>query len=136
MTYKADFIVEDGVLHVRLDGQFPPELLHAPGNVFTPFIDACAEHGSCKVLFDARHLEVKLDTVKIFRAGVDAALACHAGLRMAFVARKDMIDSFFEEVARNRGALIGVFTDFDKAGEWLAKQQVPAGARRAVHAGS
>jgi hypothetical protein len=136
MPYLTEFSVEDGVLHVQLAGQFPPELLRATGNVFTPVIDACATHGCFKVLIDARHLEVKLDTVKLFRAGVDAALASHRGLRLAFVARDDMLDGFFEEVARNRGALIGVFTEFDRACEWLAKQRLPAGAPRPLHAGT
>ena len=136
MAYLAEFNVADDILHVQLGGQFPPELLRAPDNVFTPVINACAVHGCFRVLIDARHLEVRLDTVKLFRAGVDAAFASHGGLRLAFVAREDMIDGFFEEVARNRGALIGVFTDLDKACGWLAKQRVPASFPRVAHAGS
>jgi hypothetical protein len=123
MGYQQEFRVESGVLHAQLSGVFPHDLLREHDNVFQPLADACARGNCSKALIDARKLEAGLNTLDMFRAGVDAALLSHTGVRVAFVAREDMIDLFFAEVARNRGALIGVFTDFEAAGQWLAKQK-------------
>jgi hypothetical protein len=119
--YKQDFRFEDGVLEVRLSGKFPDELLRQGKNLFQPLVDACLSYQCRKALIDARHLEVNFGTMAMFQAGKDAGSMGRAGIRIALLARDDMIDSFFEDVAANRGGDIAVFTDMDAARTWLER---------------
>ena len=117
--YKQEFKFENGVLIVRLSGTFPNELLRSEQNLFQPLIDEC-ETQNCKLaLVDARNLHVNFSTMSIFRAGEDAAALNRFGFRVALVAREDMLDPFFADVAFNRGGNVGVFTDIDTARTWL-----------------
>ena len=117
--YGQEFRVENDVLHVRLSGKLPNDLLDKEENLFQPLIDACLAQKCKKALVDVRDLKVDFDTMAMFRAGVDAAFLSRIGLRVALLAREDMIDPFFDNVARNRCAAMGVFTDMDSASEWL-----------------
>jgi len=119
--YQVDFQILNGVLHVQLSGTFPNELLHKGENAFQPLIDACAEYGCKKALIDARDLQVDFDTLDLFEIGGDTAILTRAGLQVALLAREDMLDSFFQDVAYNRGSLVRVFTDKNTASEWLEK---------------
>jgi hypothetical protein len=119
--YDEDFQFVDGVLQVRLSGEFPKELLSQGKNLFQPLIDACTAQECKTALVDARDLKVDFDTVALFQAGNDAAFMARLGLKVALVARKDMIDSFFYNVAYNRGGDLGVFTDLGAARAWLEK---------------
>jgi hypothetical protein len=120
--YIEDFRFEDGVLHVRLSGEFPMERLHKGQNLFQPLVDACATHKCDKALIDARDLQVNMDTLEMFQAGEDVVSVTSKGLRTAILAREDMLDRFFEDVAVNRGAIVKVFTDLETARDWLEKQ--------------
>ena len=117
--YSQEFQVENDVLHVRLSGTLPNDLLDREENLFQPLIEACSTQKCKKALVDVRDLKVDFDTTAMFRAGVDAAFLSRIGLRVALLAREDMIDPFFGNVAQNRGAVIGVFTDLDSATDWL-----------------
>lgn len=119
--YIEEFKFEDQVLQVRLSGNFPDDLLRKQGNVFQPLIDACATNKCRKALIDARELSVGLNTFQMFDAGENAVIFEQLSLRVALVARDDMIDPFFENVVSNRGGKIGVFTDKEKALAWLGK---------------
>ncbi|MDH4230975.1 MAG: hypothetical protein OEW04_02975 [Nitrospirota bacterium] len=119
--YNEDFRFEGGVLHVHLSGKFPNELLGRGENLFQRLIDACSAHNCKKALIDARDLQVDFDTMALFRAGQDAAFLTRVGLRIAMLAREDMLDPFFDTVVANRGGRIGIFTDMDSARDWLHK---------------
>ena len=118
-TYKEDFQLEDDLLSVRLSGKFPNERLHTSDNAFQPLIDECARRQRKKALIDATTLQVRLDTMELLRAGTDAARLARFDLRIAVIARRDMLDSLFEDVAVNRGGNVRVFTDSDIARAWL-----------------
>lgn len=120
-AYNEQFSLEDGVLHVRLAGTFPAGRLSRSGNVFQPLIDACTELGCTMALIDARELRVDLGTTGLFQAGQDAARAARMGLRIALLARPDMVDPFFDDVTRNRGAEIGIFMHAEAALDWLRR---------------
>lgn len=120
--YNEEFRFEDGVLHVRLSGEFPNELLTSGINLFQPLIDACSSYGCRRALVDARELKVDLGTMGLFQAGADLASITLMGLNVALLAREDMIDPFFETVAANRGGTVQLFTDREAAQAWLKKK--------------
>ena len=120
--YHQSFQVKKGVLHVRLSGEFPDELLSNLENLFQPLIDACTEHNCQKVLIDVRGLQVHFDTLAMFRSGKDAALLANLGLCVAMVAREDMLDPFFENVASNRSGQVCIFTNKSSALDWIRSQ--------------
>lgn len=117
--YSENFHYEDGVLYVRLTGEFPNELLNEAQNLFKPLIDACLAHECNKALIDATDMECNIGTMGMFRAGKDTVALTIYKIRAAFLAREDMIDRFFEDVATIRGANIRVFTDAEDALDWL-----------------
>lgn len=117
--YIEEFVFKDQVLQVHLSGNFPNELFHKEENLFQPLIDACSTHKCKKVLVDARDLTVNFDTFQTYDAGKNAAILSHLSLRVALLAREDMIDPFFENVVSNRGGKIGLFTDKQAALAWL-----------------
>lgn len=119
--YNEDFRLEDGVLHVRLTGTFPDELLHSGHNLFQPLIDACSNHDCRRALIDARGLTVAMDTAGLFQAGKDVVSLTKMGITVAIIAREDMLDPFFETVAANRGGTVRVFTEMDTARAWLER---------------
>lgn len=121
--YNEDFQFEGGVLYIRLSGKFPNELLGKGENLFQPLVNACSTHSCEKALIDARDLQVDFSTTAMFQAGVDAASVTRSGLRIAIVAREDMIDPFFDDVVFNRGGHVSIFTDIGTAQDWLRREQ-------------
>jgi hypothetical protein len=121
MKYNEEFRFEEGVLHIRLSGKFPNELLDKWKNCFQPLIDACSAHNCKKTLIDARDLQVNFSTMEMYKAGQDAASATRVGLRIAILARKDMIDPFFDDVVHNYCGPVGIFMDMDTARDRLQK---------------
>ncbi|MBN1433417.1 hypothetical protein JW921_01575 [Candidatus Fermentibacterales bacterium] len=121
--YEEGFRLEDGVLHVRLSGEYPMERLRGEQNVFQPVIDSCSSNDCRKVLVDARNLETDFDTMELFRAGADVASLARNGIRVALLAREEMLDPFFEDVAVNRGGNVAIFTDDAEALAWLRGPQ-------------
>ena len=119
-SYKQEFRVENRVMNVQLSGTFPNERLAMKENLFRPLLEACKKDNCPMAIVDARQLQVDFDTTALFRAGVDAASMNEFGLGVALVARKDMIDPFFDDVTHNRGARVKVFTDLESARAWVA----------------
>ena len=119
--YHQSFRVEKGVLYVHLSGKFPDELLHTLDNLFQPLIDACSAANCKKALVDARDLQVHFDTSALFRSGKDAASLAGLGIRIALLAKEDMLEPFFDNVAYNRGGQVGIFTDIDSARDWIER---------------
>ncbi len=126
--YERDFRVEGNLLRVTLAGTYPKERLEGRANVFDPLIEVCRDDRCRGAVIDARELDVELDTLEQFRAGMDAASLNQYGFYVAFVARQEMLSGFFRDVLRNRGALAAIFTDMDSAMNWI-RERVPDGAR-------
>ena len=123
MSYLQEFRVEGGVVHVRLSGTYPNERLALKENLFKPLIDECKRENCHEAIVDARELQVEFDTVALFRAGVDAAALNGYGLRVALIAREDMISTFFDDVVHNRAAQVQVFTDLESARTWIHERR-------------
>jgi hypothetical protein len=128
--YKVEIKLEDGVLNARVSGQFPYERLEKPENAFERFIDACSAYQCNKILVDSRELRAKFSTSQLFRAGKDAVSLTTAGIWVAIATRKDLRDTFFDDVVANRGGQIGVFTEMNAARDWLDK--FPTGLPNAI----
>ena len=122
-TYTEEFRVDDGVVYVRLSGIFPNERLVFDANLFTPLVEACKKNNCRLAIVDARQLQVDFDTAALFRAGVDAASLNEFDLSIALVARKDMLDPFFDDVIRNRCARMDVFLDMESASAWIDERR-------------
>ena len=110
-------------MHVRLSGVYPEERLAFEENLFKPLIDACKQQNCREAVVDARELQVRFDTLGLFRAGVDAASLNAFGLHVALIAREDMLSSFFDDVTHNRAAQVRVFTDLEGAQVWLRQRR-------------
>ena len=63
--YNEEFMFEDQVLHVRLSGNFPSNLLQKDKNAFQPLINACTTRKYKKAVIDARELNVSFDTYQM-----------------------------------------------------------------------
>jgi hypothetical protein len=107
------------VLCVHLSGVYVNEHLAKAGNLFQPLIDAYSAHGCRGALIDARDLQVRFDTLALYRAGDDAAFRSLVGLRVALLAREDRLNRFFDTVVYNRRGSVRVFTDMDIDRDWL-----------------
>ena len=118
--YTLEFRVEQDVMHARVAGTYPTAHVHREGNRFQPLVEVCEQSGCQKAVIDARDLQVNFDTMALFRAGVDAASVTRQGLRIAIVAREEIIDSFFQDVVVNRGARVEVFTAMQDAVAWVS----------------
>ena len=121
--YEQHFRVEGGIVHTRLLGTYPKERLAIKENLFMPLIEECKRENCREAIVDARQLQVEFDTLALFRAGVDAAALNEFGLRVALVAREDMLSSFFEDVTYNRAAQMRVFTDLESAQTWIQERR-------------
>ena len=121
--YEQQFRVEGGVVHARLSGLYPNERLAMQENLFKPLIEECKQANCREAIVDARELQVDFDTLALFRAGADAAALNELGLRVALIAREDMLSSFFDDVTYNRAAQVRVFTDLESAQIWLRKRR-------------
>ena len=72
-----------------------------------------------QVLLDATAAHSLVGAFDKFEIGVELARAADRRLRLAVVARVEVVDHFFETVARNRGGAVRVFTDEAAACLWL-----------------
>jgi hypothetical protein len=131
--FYQDFQLDHGILHVRLSGTYPRDLLAQGTNAFQPLIDACAAQNCNKALVDARDLSVQFNTVELYQLGKQAAAMSHLGLRVALVAREDMRDRFFDDVVQNSGGKIGIFTSMDAALAWVQTQPQPVSPSPTQH---
>jgi hypothetical protein len=121
--YLEKFRVEGGVVHVQLSGKYPNERLASQENLFKPLVEVCQKENCREAIVDARDLQVQFDTWALFRAGTDAASLNEHGLRVALIAREDMLNAFFDDVTYNRAARVHVFTDPQSAQAWIQERR-------------
>jgi hypothetical protein len=72
-----------------------------------------------RVLVDATGAPATLGAFDKYQIGVEFARVADRRMTMAVVARAEIVDHFFETVARNRGGPVRVFTDETAALHWL-----------------
>jgi hypothetical protein len=76
-----------------------------------------------RVLCDANSVPAPIGTSEKFAVGAELARTADRRMIMAVVAGADLVDYFFETVARNRGASVRVFTNEATAIQWLSSIQ-------------
>jgi hypothetical protein len=72
-----------------------------------------------RVLCDATVMTTPTGAFEKFEAGVELARGADPRMKMAVVARLEAIDYIFENVTRNRGVAVAVFSNEGAALQWL-----------------
>jgi len=120
MSYKLSITKESGFLHVRMAGTRTREAVIA---IAKEVVAACNEHKCHKILADPREMDKRFQPTETYKmASFDLPKLILPGLlRIAVVEREGHRDDFqfFENVSRNFGQDLLVFTDVDEASEWL-----------------
>jgi hypothetical protein len=110
-------VTTDGhYLRVTLSGPaMRGDLLRLLERVFTE----TKSHDIWRVLVDLTSLATPVGTFEKYQLGTEFARGADRRLTMAVVARSELVDHFFETVARNRGGAVAVFTEEAAALHWL-----------------
>jgi hypothetical protein len=120
-TFDIDIIEEAGILRVTLSGPGTyANLLHAAGTISAETKSRAIWH----VLCDATAITAPVGALEKFEAGVELARGADRRLKMAVVARIEVIDYIFENVARSRGVTVAVFRDERAALQWLRSAKI------------
>jgi hypothetical protein len=72
-----------------------------------------------EVLVDAVAIRTPLGTYEKYQVGIELVRIADRRMRLAVVGRPELVDHFFETVARNRGGAVAVFTEEPAALHWL-----------------
>jgi hypothetical protein len=110
-------VTEDaGFLRVTLSGAATRVRLH---RALERIIDEAKSKNNWRLLIDIMAVPPPISTVDKYETGVEVAHLADRRLRMAVVGRVEIVDHFFETVARNRGASVRAFTEEAEALDWL-----------------
>ena len=121
MSYELSFKKEPDYLYVQVTGIRTVENFIAMGMDFLTVAD---KHGYSKVLLDMREMTGELNTLDSYKLGTkDLSELWHTIGRpkvsvIDLEANRERFE-FMENVAVNKGVNLSIFTDVDKAMEWL-----------------
>jgi hypothetical protein len=116
--FEIATIEEGGILRFTLKGPGTyAHLLRAVAAIITE----TKSREIWRVLCDARAMTAPTGAFEKFEAGVELARGADPRMKMAVVARVEAIDYIFENVARNRGVAVAVFSSEGAALQWLLK---------------
>lgn len=115
-AFEIEVIEQSGILRITLKGPGThAHLLHAVAAI----INETKSREIWHVLCDAMALTPPLGAFEKFEAGVELARGADRRMRMAVLARAEAIDYIFEDVTRNRGVSVAVFSNEAEALQWL-----------------
>jgi hypothetical protein len=119
-TLEITILEEGGILRFTLKG---------PGT-YTNLVRAAATINTetqsrelWNVLCDTTDMTAPVGAFEKFEAGVELARGADRRMKMAVVARIEVIDYIFENVARNRGVSVAVFRSEIAALQWLRNSE-------------
>jgi hypothetical protein len=115
-TFEIETVEERGILRFTLKG--PGTHAHLLRAV-TTIVSETKSRDVWHVLCDATGVIPPIGAFEKFEAGIELARGADRRMKMAVVARVEIIDYVFENVARNRGASVAVFRNEGAALEWL-----------------
>lgn len=108
----------EGYLRITFSGHFSP----ASAKYCARAMLAASTREDCnKILFDCTPMTGDMTAVDRFEVAEYSAMVLPHALKIAVLGRKDQIlpDNFFENVSRNRGLNLVVFSDMNHAIKWL-----------------
>jgi len=115
-AFEITAIEEGGILRFALKGPGTyAHLLRAVAAIITE----TKSREIWRVLCDATAMTTPTGAFEKFEAGVELARGADPRMKMAVVARVETIDYIFENVTRNRGVAVAVFSNEGAALQWL-----------------
>jgi hypothetical protein len=115
-AFEITTIEEGGILRFTLKGPGTyAHLLRAVAAIITE----TKSREIWRVLCDATAMTTPAGAFEKFEAGVELARGADPRMKMAVVARVEAIDYIFENVTRNRGVAVAVFSNEGAALQWL-----------------
>jgi hypothetical protein len=115
-TFEIQTVEEGGILRFTLKGPGSyKNLLQAAATIIAETKRRAIWH----VLCDATAMPAPMGAFEKFEAGVELARGADPRMKMAVVARVEVIDYIFENVARSRGVAVAVFRHEGAALQWL-----------------
>lgn len=109
-------ITEGPYLRVTLRG---PALRGGLLQVLERVFAETQSHNVWRVLVDLMSVPTPVGTFEKYQLGTEFARRADRRLTVAVLARTELVDHFFETVARNRGGAVAVFTEESAALHWL-----------------
>ena len=118
MSHQLEIKNKKDYLHITFSGPFSPA---AAMESVDAMVAACASEDQGKVLFDCRPMTGDLNMVAQFDVAEYGAETIPRSIKIAMLGREDQVspDRFFQTVARSHGVTVTVFSDIDKAIQWL-----------------
>jgi hypothetical protein len=118
MPDSLDVAKVDGYLRITFSGLFSPE---SARYCVRAMLAACVKENCDKILFDCTPMTGTMSAVDRFEVAEYSASILPRTLKIAVLGRQDQIlpDNFFENVARNQGLTLTVFSEIDDAIKWL-----------------
>jgi hypothetical protein len=120
-AFEIEIIEERGILRFALRGPAThTHLLRAVSAIVGETKSRCIWY----VLCDTSGLTTEGGAFERFEAAVEFARAADPRVKMAVVARAEIVDYIFQNVARSRGASVAVFSKEVAALQWLRVAQI------------
>ena len=106
----------DNYIYVEYDEEYSIDVFVSTSK---QVFDFCQAKNYRKVLVNITNMPGKVRTIQRFEIGVQGSLIFRNLIKVAVLYRKEEIDWFAETVSKNRGLNAKIFSDLDKAMEWL-----------------
>ncbi len=103
-------------IYVEFDEEYSIEVFVS---ISKQVFDLCQTENHKKVLVNVTNMPGKVNTLQRFELGMQGAMIFRNLIKIAVVYRKEEIDWFAETVSKNRGLNARIFSQMDKAMEWL-----------------
>ena len=121
MSYKLEIIKEPNYLLTNIKGNRTTKTIK---EVTKEILEACIKYQYSKILIDIREFSNRIgNTMNIFDlAANDLPEIIEKKIQQAAIVDLEGFEEdekFFETVAQNRGHNVKIFTDLNKAQEWL-----------------
>ena len=119
MKFRYEILPLEGYLSVRCEGNWDPK---ASRECWRQVLQSLRQHGTDRVLFDDRDIELETDpNIDFEHAEFVAETLGGVGRKIAIVdkSKNDESNSFFETVCVNRGLRVRFFSDPASALDWL-----------------
>lgn len=106
----------DGYIYVEYDEEYSLEVFVSTSR---EVFNLCQAKSCRKVLVNVTNMPGKVRTIQRFEIGVQGSLIFRNSIKAAVLYRREEIDWFAETVSKNRGLNAKIFSDMNKALEWL-----------------